>query len=451
MNNQFDHTEDRHSIMRATIEPKNVPVLDVERVTLPNGIVLLLGETHTIPAISINAVVNTGSRYEPEEKAGLASLFGDMLDEGTLTRNAQQIAEEIEQVGGHLQTFGGYAQSGISTTVLKSDLDLGLKLTADLMLEPSFPLDRFEQQRDKRLAQLKSREDDPRVVASDAFNEFVYQGHPAHRPKIGYEPTIRALTREDLSDFHKQFFVANNTIIAVVGDIDKKEIKTKIEQTFAHWSTRPDFCLPSVAEITRQQTNYRRFITKDKEQVNIYIGHLGVKRDNADFYSLIVMDTILGSSPGFTSRIPRILRDEQGLAYTTFSNITSSAGLDPGRFVAYIGTSPTNMERAINGIFTEIRRIREELVSKEELENAIEYLTGSFVFHFETNAQIASFLIEAEVFNLGFDYLTRYPTLIREVSREEVHRVAQRYLDPDNCTLVVAGPVDEQGRILRQS
>src|SRR5262249_41130184 len=148
------------------------------------------------------------------------------------------------------------------------------------------------------------------------------------------------------------FFLPNNTLIAVVGDIDKEEIKAKIEQSFASWQPRPDFRLPAVPEIARQTSPHKIFITKEKEQVNIYIGHLGVKRNNPDYYALVVMDTILGSSPGFTSRIPRVLRDEQGLAYTTFSNISGSSGLDPGRFIAYIGTSPENMERATTGILT---------------------------------------------------------------------------------------------------
>lgn len=434
-------------VNRSGVERADAPNLDVERLELPNGIVLLLGETHTIPAISINAVVHTGSRYEPDDKAGLASLLGDMLDEGTSTRSAQEIAEAIETAGGHLQTFGGYAQSGVSTTVLKSDLDLGLELTADVLMNASIPQDRFEQQRDKRLAQLKSRDDDPRILASDAFNEIVYKGHPAHRPKVGYERTVAALTREDMIDFYRHYFVPNNMLMAIVGDIDKQEIIAKVEQAFAHWQPRANFALPTVPEVTRQTQPIKRFITKQKEQVNIYIGHLGVKRDNPDYYALVVMDTILGSSPGFTSRIPRILRDEQGLAYNTYSNIAGSSGLDPGRFIAFIGTSPENMERATTGILTEIKRMTTDPITESELKDAIDYLTGSFVFNFETNAQVAGFLVEAEVFGLGFDYLLRYPQLIRSITMEDVSRVARQYLDPDNLTLVVAGPVDENGKI----
>lgn len=421
------------------------PTLDIERVVLDNGIVLLLGENHTIPAISINAVVGTGSRYETDEQAGLASLLGDMLDEGTTTRTAQQLAETIEQVGGHLQSFGGYGQSGVSTTILTPDLDLGLELTADVLMNATIPLDRFEQQRERRLAQLKSRNDDPRVVASDLFNEVLYQGHPAHRPKAGYEATIKNLTRETLLDFYHYYFAPNNTMIAIVGDIDKAEIKRKVAKAFANWSPK-EFSFPPIPAITRQTAPVKKFVHKDKEQINIYIGHLGIERSNPDYYALVVLDTILGSSPGFTSRIPRILRDEQGLAYSTYSNITSSAGVDAGRFVAYIGTSPENLVQATTGIMQEIRRITVESITEDELKDAIAYLTGSFVFHFETNAQIAGFLVEAEVFKLGFDHIRRYPKLIRAVTCEDVLRVAQKYIDPDNLTTVIVGPINENGQ-----
>src|SRR5262249_42568903 len=150
------------------------------------------------------------------------------------------------------------------------------------------------------------------------------------------------------------------------------------------------------------------------------------------YYKLVVMDTILGSSPGFTSRIPRILRDEQGLAYTTFSNITSSAGLDPGRFIAYIGTAPENLERAIGGLRAEISRIVEEPVTEEELDIAKSYLTGSFVFRFQKNSQVADFLIEAETYGLGFDYLEKFPELIRAIEIEDVTRVTRDHIDPLN-------------------
>ncbi|HNC43040.1 MAG TPA: pitrilysin family protein, partial [Acidobacteriota bacterium] len=242
---------------------------------------------------------------------------------------------------------------------------------------------------------------------------------------------------------YQRFFVPNNSIFAVVGDFSRRELQAQIEAAFANWQPDPAFSLPEVPTVERQTEPREKIIFKEKEQIQVYLGHLGIQRSNPDFYPLLVMDTILGSSPGMTSRIPRILRDEQGLAYTTFSSITSSAGIDPGRFTAYIGTSPANREKAIRGLRAEIERITTEPVSQEELDIAKSYLTGSFVFNFETNAQVAGFLVEAEVFNLGFDYLETYPEFIRQVTVDDVTRVARQYLDPVNLTTVIVGPVKE--------
>ncbi|MCS6884410.1 MAG: pitrilysin family protein [Acidobacteriota bacterium] len=417
---------------------RKMPKPDIERTTLDSGLKLLTAVTNNVPAVSLHAVVNAGARYEPEEKAGLSSLLGEMLDEGTERRSFEEIAEQIENVGGHLRSFGGYAQSGISITVLKSDLDLGIDLLADILTRPTFPKQRLDKQLDRHIAQIKSREDNPKTVASDALNEIIYRGHPAHRPRIGYLHTVSNISRDDLVAFHEEYFCPNNAILAVVGDINREEVKLKLERALALWKPK-QLRLPAVPEINRQREPISKYIHKEKEQVNIFMGHLGIKRTNPDYYALLVLDTILGSSPGFTSRIPRRLRDEQGLAYHTYSNITRSAGIDPGRFVAFIGTSPENRQKATDLIIEELKLITETPVTGEELQVAKDYLTGSFVFNLETNAQIAGFLVKAEIFDLGLDYLERFPTIIEAISVDEVYHVAKKYLDPVNLTVVVVG------------
>ena len=417
------------------------PQLDVERVELSNGLVMLLSENHSIPSVSINAIVRAGSRFESDEKAGLASLVGALLDAGTVNRTSQQIAESVEAVGGQLGTFGDYQSSGAVVRLLSKDVGLGLDVASDLLINATFPEDKVRHDIDRRVAQIKARLDVPRTQASDVFNEIVFEDSPQHRPPIGYEEMVKALTRVDVEEFYRRYYVPQNTVLAIAGDIDKKEVRSSIEATFGKWPRSSEFNEPNVPRPRRQIAPTEKFVNAPKEQVNVVIGHLGIERKNPDYYTLLVMDTILGSSPGFTSRIPRILRDEQGLAYSTFSNITSSAGLDPGRFIAYIGTAPENLQRAISGLRGEISRIVEGGVSPEELETAQLYLTGSFVFHFQRNSQIAEFLIEAETYGLGFDYLEKYPEFIRAISVEDVGRVTRQYIDPQNLTTVVVGPV----------
>lgn len=425
--------------------------LDVERVELPNGLVLLLSENHSIPSVSINAIVRAGSRFETDDKAGLASLTGALLDAGTASRTSQQIAETIEAAGGQLGAFGDYQSSGVVVRLLSKDAALGLDVASDLLMNATFPDDKVRQHIDRRVAQIKARLDVPRTQASDVFNEIVFEGSPQHRPPIGYDETVKMLARADVEAFYRRYYAPENTMLAIAGDIDKDEVKSMVEATFGKWAGPTQVETPQPPQPHRQAFPIERFVAASKEQVNVIIGHVGIERNNPDYYALLVMDTILGSSPGFTSRIPRILRDEQGLAYSTFSNITSSAGLDAGRFIAYIGTAPDNLDRAISGLRGEIARIVEGGVDAQELETAKLYLTGSFVFRFQRNSQIAEFLIEAEIYGLGFDYLEKYPELIRAVTVEDVARVTRKYIDPQNLTTVVVGPVDERGQSVVRS
>ena len=429
----------------------SAPTLNIERIELPNGLVVLLSENHAIPAVSINAVVKTGERFVTDEMAGLGSLAGELLDDGTASLTAQQIASAIESTGGALVTAGGYATTGVSVTLLSSDLELGLQLTADLLRHPTFPEDRVALAISKRLAEIQAKQDEPRIVAAEAFNETVFAGTPQHRPLIGYEERLAKITRADLLAYHQRFFAPNNTILAIAGDISAAEVANKVRELFGDWERDPGLNIPAVPHPRRQREPITRFITKDKEQVNIFLGHLGIARSNPDYYVVRVLDTILGDSPGFTSRIPRILRDEQGLAYTTYCHTARSAGLDPGRFVAYIGTSPENLTKAVAGLREQIELITATAPSNDEVATAKAYLTGSFVFEFETNAQIAAFLVSAEIYQLGFDYPQRFPEEINRVTAEDVLRVAREHIAPGNLTLAVVGPVDDEGKLLRSA
>jgi zinc protease len=414
---------------------------DVHSQLLPNGLRILLVENPVIPALAINATLLTGARQEPEEKAGLAIMASNLLDEGTRTRSSLEIAEAIESTGGHLETDASFERIIVAATVLRQDVELGLELVADLLSNPTFPEEYILKEKSRTLAEIASAKDRPQVVAGWAFNELVYDGHPLHRPVQGYPHTISRIEREDLLRFQRDFFAPNNALVSIVGDFKIKDLLPVVERRFGPWISR-DVPLSPIKKPVRQSQRREKFIPMPVQQSNIYLGHLGIERTNPDFYALQVLDTILGGGAGFTARIPQRLRDELGLAYTTFASITSTAGLDPGRFLAYIGTSPENTKLAIEGLLNEIRRVVDEPVTREELQDAKDFLTGSFVFAFESSAQIARFLVQASIYDLGFDYGERYPNLIQAVTADDVSRVAVKYLDTQNYSLVIAGPAN---------
>ncbi|MBI2944653.1 MAG: insulinase family protein [Candidatus Wallbacteria bacterium] len=409
--------------------------LDVKRQALDNGLTVLMLENHSLPIVALQAWVRADARYAPKGKEGLAEFTGRMLDEGTAGRTAEQIAEAIENVGGKLDTDS----SGVHVLALAKDLDLALDLASDCLTQPAFAEDRVEREKARILSEIRAEQDEPNRVAGNAFRELVYGAHPLHAPRKGYESSVQSITSKDLKAFHASYYRPGNAVLAVVGDFDSASLVPKLAQHFGKWESKPVH-LPAMPPMERQKQKLEKFVQMDKEQLNICLGHLGVPRSNPDWYALLVMDYVLGTGPGFTDRISKKLRDEKGLAYTVYANISDSAGEEPGTFMAYIGTSPENRVTAVEGLQQEIRLLREKGCTADELANAKAYLTGNFVFNVETPAQLADFLIDVERFKLGFDYMEKYPSLIEGVTVDDVNRVARTYLDPDAATIVVVGP-----------
>lgn len=413
--------------------------LDPVEVSLPNGLRVALAPNTAIPGISLNLTVLSGAKNDPEDRAGVSVMASRLLDEGTRTRSSLEIAEAIESVGGSIDCDSSMDRTTIYLTVLRQDLDLGLDLVADIVSDPLFSEESVENERERMLAEIQSALDRPQVVASWEFNELVYRNHPLHRPVHGYPETIQSIARSDLVAHHRDAFDPSISLLSVAGDFRVEDVVPRIERAFSTWrhaGLRGQDIPPPV----RQTESRERFLPLRTEQAHVYLGHLGIDRRDPDFYTLQVLDTILGGGAGLTSRIPRKLRDEQGLAYTTFAGISMSAGRDRGKFVAYIGTSPQHVDRAIRGMIEEIDRIVNEEVAPDELADAKAYLTGSFVFGFESNAQVARFLNNARIFDLGFDYVSNYPEIISRVSAVEIREAAARHLTTTDYSLVVAGP-----------
>ncbi len=413
--------------------------LEPVEVTLPNGLRVALAPNAAIPGISLNLTVLSGAKNDPEDRAGVSVMASRLLDEGTGTRSSLEIAEAIESVGGSIDCESSMDRSTVYLTVLRQDVELGLDLVADMVSDPLFSEESVENERDRMLAEIQSALDRPPVVASWEFNELVYQDHPLHRPVHGYPETIRLIERSDLVAHHRSAFDPSSSLLSVAGDFRAEDVVPRIERAFSTWrhvGPRAQDVAPPV----RQTESRERFLPLQTQQAHVYLGHLGIDRRDPDFYTLQVLDTILGGGAGLTSRIPRKLRDEQGLAYTTFAGISMSAGRDRGKFVAYIGTSPGHVDRAIRGMVEEIDRIVAEEVAPDELEDAKAYLTGSFVFGFESNAQVARFLNNARIFDLGFDYVSKYPEIISRITAEEIREAAARHITTTEFSLVVAGP-----------
>ena len=259
------------------------------------------------------------------------------------------------------------------------------------------------------------------------------------RPAWGSLESVPAITPADLRRYRKRSWVGTRLTIAVCGDVDPAKVRRHLDRLLADLpegkpaERRPVTLPPRAPRVDA----FRRA----REQVHVYLGHLGVRRKDPDWATLALMDHILGTGPGFTHRLGRRLRDELGLAYSVSADIHSSAGVHPGTFTAYIGTSPEHVGTALQGFRAEMRRIQDELVTPEELETARSYLLGSFVLGFERAGRRAAFLVSSEVSGLPADELERIPRAFAAVTAEDVRRVAREHLYPDACCLSVSGPV----------
>ena len=407
--------------------------LSAKRIVTGNGIILIIKEVHSLPIVNVRVIIKAGAALDPEEKAGLAHLTVDLLDEGTATRTSAQIADEIDFLGASLSTGVNNDYATASLRILKKDFDAGLKLLSDILIRPSFAEAELERKRRETLGHLTADKDQPGVVADQAFDRIVFGNHPYHRPAKGLEQTLPAISREDIVQFYNEYFRPNNTILTFVGDVTEPEILALLDNYFGSWIRKPipDSTFPPAAVLKKSVVE---LIDRELTQANIVMGHLGIERKSPDYYAVRVMNYILGGG-GFSSRLLRHLRDNKGLAYSIYSHFTSRAF--PGSFSVSLQTRGPEAQKAIDGVLSEIRKIRTTPVSNRELREAKSFLIGSFPLRIDTGSKMARLLSQMEFYELGLDYADRYPQWIRSVTKADVQKAAQKYLDPDRIALVV--------------
>jgi len=410
-----------------------------DREVLPNGITLLHAEKTGLPIVTVVVAIKAGSVAEPAEKAGLANLTADLLNEGTIKRSSKEISDAIEFVGGSLSTSGGADYITVSLSVLKKDVGLGFDLLSDIILNPAFSDDELRRRKTSIKNSIIQQKEEPGTIASKAFAEAVFGNHPYGRPVEGTEESLDRITREDITAFHQGHYLPNSTIMTVVGDISKSELTSPLERYFMNWQKREstDLSLPTpVLEGKPKVIKIQKNIT----QANIILGHLGIRRENPDYYAVSVMNYILGGG-GFVSRLMDNIRDNKGLAYDVHSSFPASKY--GGSFQAELQTKNESANTAIEEVLNEIQRIRTDPVSDRELSDAKSYLTGSFPLRIDSNRKIAGFLTAVEYYGLGLDYVDNYKKFIEAVTKDDILRVAKEYLHPGNYVLVVVGDIEK--------
>ncbi|HXV48767.1 MAG TPA: pitrilysin family protein [Candidatus Binatia bacterium] len=405
-----------------------------KRAVLDNGLVLLTSEQRALPIVAIELLIDAGSRHESADQAGLANLTSKLLSFGTKRRNALQISETLDFIGAGLSTGASENVASMSMTILKKDLTTGLELLGEILTSSAFPQGEIDRQKQTILAAIKAKEDDPGAVAGKAFAAALFPQSPYGRPVEGTEASVKGLQQKNLREFFARYYRPNRSILSVVGDVSEQEIIGALKPALRAWSKGAASPAPPAPSRIGAPQMIR--VNKPLTQANIMLGHAGVPRGHADYYAILVMNYILGGG-GFSSRVMDSIRNERGLAYSVYSYF--GADKSHGSFQFVMQTKNETAAEAIRLAREEVQRIREQPVSAQELDDAKNYLIGSFPLRFDTNRRIAAFISQVEYFELGLDYPNRYGDLIGKVSREEVQRVAKQYLHPDRLITVVVG------------
>jgi zinc protease len=405
--------------------------------TLSNGLQVVAVSHHEQPAVSLRLLVRAGGALDPADKAGVASLAAAVLDQGTSTRSAEQIAATIDSIGGIMGSGSGTDLSFIQAVVMKDSFNLALDLVSDIARNPAFTSEEIERQRQQMLSGLKVSYDDPEYLAGVVFDRLVYGFHPYGRPDAGTPQSIAGITREDLVTFHRTWFGPNNAILAIVGDVSSEEAFNGAERAFGKWSKLETISVRSA----EPPPPTRRLVVIDRPgavQTEIRIGHVGVARKHTDYLALDLAIKILGGEGG--NRLHRVLRSERGLTYGASADI--NALKNGGDIVAETDTRSQSTAEALRLIVDEFWRLQRQRVSERELADAQAYLTGSFPLTIETPSAIALQVLNAVFYGLDMEELQTFRERVNAITVDDIQRVARAYLHPDRLSIVLVGDAD---------
>ncbi|UCG46251.1 MAG: insulinase family protein [Phycisphaerales bacterium] len=418
----------------------DIEVPRAERFIVANGMQLFVLEDHELPLVNISALIRTGSVYEPPNKIGLASITGTVMRTGgTTSMTGDEIDEQLESIAASVRTGIGLNSGSASMSVLKEDIDTGLAILADVLMNPVFSEDKIMLEKIRHRSSIARRNDSPQQIAGREFDKLIYGPESVYARQTEYE-TIDNITRDDLIAFHKKFFAPGNVMLAVCGDFNTREMVTKIEEVFKKWERR-EVLVPAVPEVRYEFRPTVNVVRKDDiNQSNIYLGHIGGLMSDPDYFALVIMNRILGA--GFTSRLFKNIRSREGLAYSVFGNY--SANFDhPGLFYVGCQTKSGATVRAIRAMTDEVRKITETEVTDEELDLAKDSYLNSFVFNFDTRREIVNRLMTYAYFGYPPDFLQRTKSNVEKVTKADVLRAARKHLVPDKMQVLAVGRPDD--------
>ncbi len=424
---------------------KQITLPKIEETTLPNGMKVYLLENHELPLVRGSALIRTGNLFDPAAKIGLATVTGEtMRSGGTSKLSGDQIDEQLENIAASVESEIGEGSGSVTFSTLKERTDEVMTIFHDVLIDPAFRQDKIDLWKAQAQSNIERRNDEPMGITAREFTNIIYGRNNSYGWMLEHA-TVAAITRNDIVAFYKRYYFPANIILTVQGDFSAPDMKVKIEKLFGGWNyTQP--AVPPFPKVNNQAEAGVYLATKtDVTQSSFALGHLGGEFRDKDYPALQVMADILGG--GFHSRLFRQVRSKLGYAYDVGAGWGATYD-HPGVFEIEGSTkSPTTIE-SLRAIDTEVKKIRTEEVSEEELKSAKDTVLNGFIFAFDTPAKTLNRLVRYRYFGYPDDFIFQYQKAIEKVTREDVLRVAKQYMDPSKFVVVVTGNPKDFGTSL---
>jgi zinc protease len=416
------------------LQPRQIQFPPYEMQTLPNGLQVVAVAQHEQPSISIRLLVRAGSAQDAQNKGGVATLAAALLDQGTTSRSAEEIADQIDFIGGALGTGAGTDLTFVNSVVMKDSFEFGLELVQDVAKNPAFAPEEIDRQKQQMVSSLQVSARDPDYIANSVFERLVYGFHPYGLPGDGTPESIAAITRADLQEYHRRYFVPNNMILAVVGDVTPADAFAAVTKVFGGWA-RADV---PVAKPVEPPMPTRRIVIVDMPdavQTEIRVGMLAIPRKHPDYMAWDLAVKVLGGEGA--NRLHQVLRSQRGLTYGASAD--TEARKQAGHFVAETDTRTETTAEALRLVVDEFARLQRDRVSSPELGGAQDYLVGSFPLSIETPNQIATQILNVLFYDLPIAEIGTFRERALAVTPDDIQRVARAYVKPDRLAIVLVG------------
>jgi zinc protease len=402
--------------------------------TLPNGLQVVAVLHHEQPAVSMRLLIRAGSASDPKGKLGLVHELASLLDQGTETKSASDLADAIDFIGGAMGTGAATDLTHLNMVVMKDSFAAGMRMLSDMARHPAFAPAEMDRQRQQVLSGLKVSLEDPDYVADAVFDRLVYGFHPYGMPHTGTPESVNGITRDDLVAFHKRYFAPNNAILAVVGDVTAEEAFDTVRKVFGDWERKE---IP-VEKFIEPPVPTRRLIVVNKPdavQTEVRVGHVGIARKHPDYMAINLAIRILGGEG--SNRLHNVLRTQRGLTYGAQADMDTLK--ETGDFLAHTNTRSVATAEVVRVIFDEFWRLQREPVGERELADAKAYLTGSFPLTIETPDAIALQVLNVVFYGLPIEELESFRERVNAVTVADIQRVMRAYLQPDRLSVVLVG------------